>query len=167
VNDLEFGIEIYKLRPFLLKLARTWGPRGWYASAEDLVQDTFMLAWQNRDKFVGDTTDLKAWMATVLRNHCFSQSRRASNPRLQFAEFSDEVNDRPSLAVNPEEALNSVQELEQTIVCMASLTRAHQDAVVAIVTKYSYIAAAEVIGCPEGTFKTRLLRARKQLGVRV
>src|SRR3954447_7072425 len=37
------------------------------SDADDLVQDTLIKAWTNRDKFE-DGTNLRAWLFTILRN---------------------------------------------------------------------------------------------------
>ena len=43
--------------------------------ANDLVQETLLKAWSNRDKFAPGT-NLKAWLFTILRNTYFSDFRK-------------------------------------------------------------------------------------------
>ena len=46
-------------------------------NADDLVQETFLKVWRNRNTFRGETTaQLAMWMLTVLRNTFFDKCRR-------------------------------------------------------------------------------------------
>lgn len=63
------------LRAFALSLTRN------RASADDLVQDAIVKAWQNMDKFKPGT-NLRAWLFTILRN-LFYSSRRKSKREVQ------------------------------------------------------------------------------------
>jgi RNA polymerase sigma-70 factor (TIGR02943 family) len=51
---------------------------GDYALAEDLVQDAFLSAWQNRKGFRGDCTE-RTWLTGILRNKIIDHYRRASS----------------------------------------------------------------------------------------
>ena len=70
----DFKTELLSLVPFLRAFARSL--TGNYESADDLVQETMVKAWQSRDTFeLG--TNLKAWLFTILRNQFYSDRRRA------------------------------------------------------------------------------------------
>jgi len=46
-----------------------------YGTAEDLVQDTFLSAWNARDRFRGDCTE-RTWLTGILRNKIIDHYRR-------------------------------------------------------------------------------------------
>jgi RNA polymerase sigma-70 factor (ECF subfamily) len=46
-----------------------------YGTAEDLVQETFLSAWNAREKFRGDCTE-RTWLTGILRNKIIDQYRK-------------------------------------------------------------------------------------------
>ena len=46
-----------------------------YGTAEDLVQETFLSAWNARNKFRGDCTE-RTWLTGILRNKIIDQYRK-------------------------------------------------------------------------------------------
>jgi RNA polymerase sigma factor (sigma-70 family) len=65
MTTLEFSYSLQKLsgslKPFALKLTRDTD------DANDLLQDTMVKAFTNRDKFT-EGTNLKAWLYTIMKN---------------------------------------------------------------------------------------------------
>ena len=65
MTTLEFGYSLGNvspaLRPFALKLTRD------SEEANDLLQETLLKAYKNKDKFA-DGTNLKAWLYTIMKN---------------------------------------------------------------------------------------------------
>lgn len=68
-----------------------------YGHAEDLVQETFLSAWNARHSFRGDCTE-RTWLTGVLRNKIIDLYRRnARRPLLLAGDFeSDGTNGGPS-----------------------------------------------------------------------
>jgi RNA polymerase sigma-70 factor (TIGR02943 family) len=61
-----------------------------HGQAEDLVQDTFLSAWNARDSFRGDCTE-RTWLTGVLRNKIVDHWRRtARRPLLLAGDFDEE-----------------------------------------------------------------------------
>lgn len=64
MTTLEFSYSLTKLspslKPFALKLTRDMD------DANDLLQDTMVKAFTNKDKFT-DGTNLKAWLYTIMK----------------------------------------------------------------------------------------------------
>ena len=63
--------SIPNLRAFATSLSRN------AATADDLVQDTLVKAWNNAASFE-EGSNLRAWLFTILRNTYFSDLRRRS-----------------------------------------------------------------------------------------
>jgi RNA polymerase sigma-70 factor (ECF subfamily) len=61
-----------------------------YGTAEDLVQETFLSAWNARHNFRGDCTE-RTWLTGVLRNKIIDQYRRnARRPMILAGDFEAE-----------------------------------------------------------------------------
>lgn len=73
MTALEFSYQVGNfskfLKPFALRLTRDSD------DANDLVQDTLVKAYTNRDKY-SDGTNLKAWLFTIMKNTFITQYQR-------------------------------------------------------------------------------------------
>ena len=84
--------------------------------AKDLVQDTYVKALTNRDKFE-DNTNLKAWTFTIMKNTFINNYRRAVKANTTF----DNTDDLYYLNLNKEttfetpDSVYSVKEIEKSI----------------------------------------------------
>jgi RNA polymerase sigma-70 factor, ECF subfamily len=126
------------------------------SDADDLVQDTLIKAWTNRDKFEMGT-NLRAWLFTILRNTYYtSVVRRRREVRdedgLYAASLTSAANQDWSVAVTAMEA------------ALQRLPDEHREALVLVGgAGLTYEEAAEVCGCALGTIKSRVNRARNRL----
>ncbi len=124
--------------------------------ADDLVQETLTKAWANRQSF-RPGTNFKAWMFTILRNHYYSQLRKAKR------EVSDsEGTFVESLAVHPEQQGRiDLADMEKAL---GMLTDEQREALILVTAEgLSYDEAAIICGCAVGTVKSRINRARARL----
>ncbi|MGF1554193.1 MAG: sigma-70 family RNA polymerase sigma factor [Paracoccaceae bacterium] len=126
------------------------------AQADDLVQETLLKAWANREKFA-DGTNLRAWLFTILRNTHYSDMRKKKR----------EVEDVDgtmvaSLAETP--AQMGRMEMRDFQRAFVQLPLDQREALVLVgASGFSYEEAAESCGCAGGTVKSRVNRARKRL----
>lgn len=126
------------------------------SDADDLVQDTLIKAWTNRDKFEMGT-NLRAWLFTILRNTYYtSVVRRRREVRdedgVYAATLTSAANQDWSVAVSAMEA------------ALQRLPDEHREALVLVGgAGLTYEEAAEVCGCALGTIKSRVNRARNRL----
>ena len=65
----DFNNQTSFLKSFAFKLTND------YHRAEDLFQDTALLAYKNKDKFIMGT-NLKAWLCTIMRNTFINNFRQ-------------------------------------------------------------------------------------------
>ena len=81
MTTLEFSYSLQKLssslKPFAMKLTRD------VDDANDLLQDTMVKAFTNRDKFT-EGTNLKAWLYTIMKNTFINNYRRKSKQNTIF-----------------------------------------------------------------------------------
>ena len=73
MTTLEFSYSLQKLssslKPFAMKLTRD------VDDANDLLQDTMVKAFTNKDKFT-EGTNLKAWLYTIMKNTFITNYQR-------------------------------------------------------------------------------------------
>lgn len=149
-----FKAELIELLPSLRAFARSLARNP--AQADDLVQDTLVKALANVDRFE-QGTNLRAWLFTILRNHYYSQLRKAKR------EVEDvEGRFAARLASRPEQ--DGSVDLEDFKVAFARLAPDHREVLTLVgASGCSYEEAAEICGCAVGTIKSRVNRARKKL----
>jgi RNA polymerase sigma-70 factor (ECF subfamily) len=138
------------LRAFAIALCRD------ARRADDLVQETLVKAWNNRDLYK-EGTNLRAWLFTILRNTYFSEHRRL---RYQ-ASYREQVDTTKSWQ-HPEQ--EGHLDLQDFLEALAGLPPDQREALLLVGAEgFSYEEAAEISGCAVGTIKSRVNRARKRL----
>lgn len=150
----DFEAELLDATPFLRAFARTLcqDPE----QAEDLAQDAVLKAWRCREQFQPGT-NLRAWLATILRNLFYSAGRRK---KFQ-ADYDPELMERTLVAADDPSA---AVELEDVRRALAMLPDFQREALILVgAGGLSYEEVAEIAGCPLGTVKSRVRRARDEL----
>jgi RNA polymerase sigma-70 factor (ECF subfamily) len=149
-----FEEELLAAVPFMRAFGRTL--TGDTETAEDLAQETVLQAWRCRDQF-HDGTNLRAWLSTILRNRFYSTQRR----RKWRAEYDQEIIERTLVA--PDDPSANV-ELEDVRRALAMLPDFQREALILVgAGGMRYEEVAEIMGCPVGTVKSRVRRARDEL----
>ncbi|GAY09091.1 sigma-70 family RNA polymerase sigma factor [Pseudonocardia sp. N23] len=138
------------VRQFLIHLA---GP----ADADDLVQETYLRAVRSLPRFTGDGP-ARAWLLAIARRAAADAVRTAvRRPRTTNVGDWDAVTARGARVSAVDEAV-LVGEL------VAGLEPDRRDAfVLTQVVGLGYAEAAQVCGCPVGTIRSRVSRAREDL----
>jgi RNA polymerase sigma-70 factor (ECF subfamily) len=138
-------------------------------SADDATQNAFISAYNHLGSFRGGS--FKAWLLRIVTNACYDELRRRKRrPTIPLEPLDDagEEVESPSWMVDPadrpEELVQRV-ELQNAIQhCLDKLPDDFRSAVVMVdVQGLDYSEAADSIGTPIGTIKSRLARARLRL----
>jgi RNA polymerase sigma-70 factor (ECF subfamily) len=125
--------------------------------ADDLVQDCLERAISRYNSF-SPGTNLRSWLFTILLNLVRSQAR--TNKRRGTMVNIDEIRDVPGHVPPPEQPL-LMRDLQAAF---ATLPPSFQEVIVLVgIEGLSYEEAADVVGVPVGTIRSRLSRAREQL----
>jgi len=149
-----FEEELVAAVPFMRAFGRTL--TGDNEQAEDLAQETVLQAWRCRNQFHAGT-NLRAWLSTILRNRFYSTQAR----RKWRAEYDQEVIERT--LVGPDDPSANV-ELEDVRRALAMLPDFQREALILVgAGGMRYEEVAEIMGCPVGTVKSRVRRARDEL----
>ena len=145
----------------LYRLAYAWShQRG---LAEDLVQETFLKALENR-KDLGSMEYLDAWLAKIMHNQFLDVMR--SNKRWQWTE-EKEIDDF-YMQESCESTLIDSQASENIYKAMASLPFEQCEAVsLADLQGFSYQEISVITEAPIGTIMSRISRGREALAQRI
>lgn len=151
---LEHLDSLYTLARWLARDAR---------EAEDLVQETFLRALRFAHQFTPGT-NLRAWMFQILRNLSLTSRKRGGRDQALFSGLPEDAErgvGAPNLsasgggeagaALDLDAALHRLPEEFRTAVLLADLLGC------------SMAEVAVIQGCPVGTVKSRLSRARGML----
>ena len=126
------------------------------SDADDLVQETLIKAWSNRDKFEPGT-NLRAWLFTILRNTYYTAVvRRRREVADEDGKHAATLSEAPTQDWSV--AMHSLQ------AALQKLPDEHREALILVgAAGLTYEEAAEICGCAVGTIKSRVNRARGRL----
>lgn len=140
------------------------------ADAEDLVQETYVKAYQAFNSF-SEGTNLKAWLYRIMTNTYINSYRKKKRQPTQ--QSSEDVTDHQLLATSSHESvglesaeLEALKNLPNQRIAQAmnDLSEDYRMVVYyADVEGLAYKEIAEIMGTPLGTVMSRLHRGRKQL----
>jgi len=159
MSELEFNNKLLSLKDNLQFFANSLTSNR--EEAEDLVQDTFVKALTNKDKFM-DNTNLKAWTYTIMKNTFINNYRRSQKANT----FSDSTTDQYYINIprnndedSPETKI-SVKEIRKAI---DKLEDVHRLPFEMHTRGFKYKEIAEKLDLSIGTVKSRIFFTRKKL----
>lgn len=121
-------------------------------SAEDLVQETLLLAWRGFHQFEAGT-NVRAWLFRILINAFHAQHRKQQSTLPTSILTPDVLSTSPS----PVEALSVIQALEH-------ISAEHRAVLLlAVVEGFTCREVANILAVPIGTVMSRLSRAREAM----
>lgn len=135
-----------------------------HADAEDVMQDTFVLAFQKLQSFRREAT-FKTWLLTIAWRRAL---RRRASPvwRLRRLTVGDPEFFRPLAVHEPsvEQSLIRSEFYEDVRRLMRTLPARLRDPLLLSASgRFSYDELSEILGIPTGTVKWRISEARKLL----
>lgn len=130
-------------------------------AAEDVVQETYLKAWQSFDGFEPGT-NCRAWLYKILFRTIGSRRRELQREMAMFDDQLFEESRFPSTtAVNPVTTHQIQQAFAELPIAFATVIQ------LVDVEGLSYKEVAEALGIPVGTVMSRLHRGRRQLRQRL
>src|SRR5262249_2946175 len=128
-------------------------------TAEDLTSEVFLDVWKQAGRFEG-RSQVSTWMLSIARYKPMSAQRRRANESLA----DDSAPKIPDSADTPEGIVQKQNERTVRRHCLTHLSPAHREIIDLVSYHEKSIAqAAEIIGAPPNTVKTRMFHARKRV----
>ncbi len=154
LTDAEFELQLRDVIPHLRAFARSLA--GAADRGDDLVQDAMFNAWRARARFRAGT-NFRAWMFVIVRNLFLSGIRRA-----RFTgEWDESLAERTLATAASQEHHLSLDDVRRALM---HLTPSRRDALILVgAGGFSYEETAQLCGCPVGTIKSRVARARTEM----
>ena len=130
------------------------------ASGEDIVQETLVRAWRRAGQLAEDRRPVGPWLFAVARNLIIDRRRRAQR--------RDEVPEVELEQLSAIDGLDRALDAWQMADALAALSPEHREVLVEIYYRGRSVAeAAETIGVPLGTVKSRTYYALRSLRLRL
>jgi RNA polymerase sigma-70 factor (ECF subfamily) len=109
------------------------------AAADDLVQDTFVQAWQNRDS-LKDPNAFSGWIVSIARNRCLNELRK-QRPQVSIAmtdmQGDSEGHEMEVVLVAEDDSLSL--QFEHSLILLRRLIEMHVDSPRAAAARLFYI----------------------------
>ena len=159
MTALEFTYQIGTfskfLRPFALRLTKDGD------DANDLVQDTLVKAFTNREKYQ-DGTNLKAWLFTIMKNTFITQYQRMvrRNTFIDTTENLHFINSSESIQLNGAESSFMREDIN---LALSHTEEMYRVPFLMYFEGFKYHEIADMLNEPLGTIKSRIHFARKLL----
>lgn len=150
---MSFEQQLIELIPQMRAFARVL-LRG-RGDADDLVQDSVLRMWQARERFEPGT-NMRAWAFTILRNRFYNAytNRHAALP---LEDVPDTAIAMPAM----QERVVAGRDIRAALAALDPILR--ETLALTVGSAMSYEEVASIVGCPVGTVKSRVFRARRKL----
>jgi RNA polymerase sigma factor (sigma-70 family) len=136
---------------------------GDWSAAEEVMAMTFLEAWRSRERIAEDGGSLRPWLLGIATNLARGQRRAARRQRNALARLA--VAGVPDFADDVSGRLDDVARIKALHRALAALPRSELEVLALCVwSGLGYAEAAEALGIPVGTVRSRLSRARAKLG---
>ena len=154
--------ELYERRePALYRYALHM--TGSASAAEEVAQEVFVQLMAPNTRFDETRGSLEGWMYGVARNLVRVQRRKAGLPAPAGSEFSEPAFDHDILG-----GMIDSENLAALRIAVTELPPGYREAVVLCdLEERNYDEAARLMGCPVGTIRSRLHRARGLLAAKM
>ncbi|GAA0368476.1 RNA polymerase sigma factor [Micromonospora gifhornensis] len=131
-------------------------------AADDLLAETFLIAFRRRSTYRSQGVDPRAWLYGIATNVLRRQARQEERRYRMLARLATSTSDVMSSDDDAVERADAQALRQQLAVALARLKRGDRD--VLLLTAWaglSYAEIAAVLAIPVGTVRSRLNRARR------
>jgi len=130
------------------------------ALAEEVVQETMIAVWKSAKDYK-EQSQVSSWILGIAHNKALDRARaRQREPEL----LREKLDWRASARATPEQIAQRNSQIERVRSALEKLSPEHREVIMlAFYNELSYSEIAQIVGCPEGTVKSRVYYAKEQL----
>ncbi len=141
------------------RLCAALGDRG---AADDLTQETYLRAFAALHRFEGRSS-VRTWLLAIARRVCADDVRSRRRRRLSLVGSGEDLESLPAAGrgASPDDAVAAGAAAADLLSRLGPERR--EAFVLTQLLGLSYAEAADVVGCPVGTIRSRVARARGDL----
>lgn len=132
-----------------------YGYTGDEASANDLMQETFMKVWQNLEKFRNQAL-ISTWIYRIAVNTCLSYLR--VEKRQAKEELTDNI-----IETKEDDVSDKNEQVSQLYKCIAQLQENERILITMVLDEVPYPEIAEISGISEGNLRVKIHRIKSKL----
>ena len=163
-----FEILIRKNNPYLYKLGMSYGYK--HEDVQDLMQETFIAAYLNLEKFEGRSS-FKTWVTRIMLNQCYQKAQKLS---FKFEKTNEILNEKTTPMFESNQSTDTYKSVLNN-----ELNNIIGNALISIPLEYRMVFSlrelngmsttetAEVLDISETNVKVRLNRAKHMLREKV
>ncbi|TGD59238.1 RNA polymerase sigma factor [Flavobacterium humi] len=152
-NQETFFKEIYNTySPKVHRLCL--GYTGNAMEADDLLQEVFIKAWQNLDKFRGDSK-ISTWIYRIAVNTCLYHLRSQKNKK--------SVDIDKTVIGKEEESEDKEQQIQLLYKCISELSESDRLIITLLLEEVPYAEIATITEISEGNLRVKIHRIKQQL----
>ncbi len=135
-----------------------------WSAAEDVMAETFMEAWRLRERVEAEGGSLRPWLLGVATNVARGHHRSNRRYRAAANAAAEAETALPDHAEEVAGRLDDRRRIAAALRALALLRRPEREVLALCLWEgLEYTAAAEALGIPVGTVRSRLSRARAKL----
>lgn len=169
-SEMHFNVLVDRYTGVVYRIA--FGITRSHQEAEDVVQETFLRAFKNLDRFSPERAAFKAWILTIARNQSINVFSSLKRRALRFmgdseAEDPDDFSEAASFTGSTRDAetiLSAKQEFSRLQKALEKLPERQRTALLMKTQEeMSYDEIGEVMKCSASSVESLIFRARKKL----
>ncbi|MBX6385944.1 MAG: RNA polymerase sigma factor [Microbispora sp.] len=127
--------------------------------AEEILQEAWLAVWRSAGGYRGEAS-VRAWLLGVARRQAHNRLRRAEPVQVELEQAAEVPDVEPAV----EEQVLARAERRDLVAAVKELPEHLREVLVLVLAEdLSYPQAAEVLGVPTGTVKSRMWTARRLL----
>lgn len=158
MGTTDFQFQFTDLRPSLVPFAYRLTNN--YEDARDLVQETAVRAYNNRQKFENGT-NFKAWVITIMRNTFINYYRKKKNRATSCEPTGSYIFENENNSVNNQGDSNMM--MKELTGYINNLSNTYSVPFSLFYEGWKYEEIADQLELPIGTVKSRIFFARRRL----